>query len=160
MELKTIFIGGITLKINFKSLIIIVSIISLICIAAIFVPKFYDNKKSFEDLLGTNKQNITKIFMRDGGNGDSVSTKDKDKIQELVALVNNRFYSKSSNQQTKHGYAFAGDFYVGDKEVLNIIIGDGNNVSINGIYYDVDKAISVDEIRNWFNSLPITKWGS
>jgi len=94
--------------------------------------------------------------MRDGSNGNSVSTTDKAKIQEIVQLVENRHYTKAINQEARTGYSYFYDFYVGNKEVLRIT-GGGNNVEINSTYYNVDKPIQTNELKNWFNSLPITK---
>ncbi|HZK72337.1 MAG TPA: hypothetical protein VFD03_12610, partial [Clostridia bacterium] len=130
------------------------SFILLLIIFLIGSPFIIGN--NFDNLLKTNTYNITKVLMRDGSNGNSVSTTDKAKIQEIVQLVENRHYTKAINQEARTGYSYFYDFYVGNKEVLRIT-GGGNNVEINSTYYNVDKPIQTNELKNWFNSLPITK---
>jgi hypothetical protein len=117
---------------------------------------FQYSPKSFDDLLGTNEANITKVFMRNGNNGSSVETDDKEKIKEIINLVNYRYYNKSLNQAPRVGYSYFYDFYSGDKRIIRIT-GSGDNVEINSTYYNVSEAISVDSLTKWFNSIPIKK---
>ncbi|MDP4144926.1 MAG: hypothetical protein Q8936_10675 [Bacillota bacterium] len=112
------------------------------------------SKKSFNNLLGTSDQNITKVLMRSGSTGNYVETTDKAKIKELINLVNNRDYHISLNQASRSGYIYYYDFYSGDESIIRIM-GCGSNVNINGIYYNVSKEISADSLNNWFNSLPV-----
>jgi len=126
----------------------------IICVITFLLLQY--PRKSFDNLLGTNETNITKVFMRNGGNGYGVETNNKDKIKELVNLLNNRHYIKAINQKPRTGYSYFYEFYSGDKMILRIT-GSGNNVNINGTYYKVDKEISLDLLNNWFNSLSATK---
>lgn len=142
------------LKTNLNSLKIVFTILLFICIVSSLVLRDYIIPKRFDDLLGTNDKNITKVFMRDGSNGNSVSTNDRVKIEELLAVLNNLLYRKSFNQQRRTGYSYFYEFYIGNKAVLRIT-GSGKNVDINGIYYELNQAISKNELREWFNSLPI-----
>lgn len=109
--------------------------------------------KSFNAILAT--KSITKVSMRNGNTGGYVSTKNKEKIMELINLVNNRYYRKSFIQlNSMSGFSFYYDFYVGDKQVLRIS-RDGNNVQLNNVNYHASKPISNSLLTNWFNSLPI-----
>lgn len=121
-----------------------------ICII-LFVANQFKNK-SFDELLGTKEENITKVVMVNGEDGRFASTKDKKKIKELINLLNNKHYSKSINQISRDGYSFWYDFYAGN-EVIARITGDGSNVKINKSYYHVSKEISLDLLNEWFNSL-------
>ena len=128
----------------------------LLLISTILFLVIQYHYKSFDSVLGANGINVTKVDMRNGNTGGYVSTTDKDKIKELVNLVDNRYYRKSFmhlNQMS--GFTFYYDFYVGDKQILRIS-GDGNNVQLNNTHYHVSKSISNKLLTNWFNSLPIT----
>jgi len=142
---------------NKKLVKIIVPIILIICLMLFYLIQY--SNKSFKKLLGIDELNITKVSMRNGNNGNLVETSDKVKIEELINLLNNRDYRKSFEQGSRTGYSYYYDFYVGDKHVLRMI-GSGNNVQINSTYYQTSKEISVDSLREWFNSLPIKSYGA
>lgn len=112
------------------------------------------SKKSFDNLLGTNETNITKVFMRSGVNGDYVETEDKEKIKEIISLLNDRYYKKSFNQSLRTGYSYFYDFYSGNKHLIRRT-GSENNVEVNSTYYNVSKPISTKSLTDWFNSLPV-----
>ena len=125
-----------------------VIVISIFFALSIFVILFYLNqKKEFDDLLGTNEANITKIFMRDGSNGISVETTDKERIKHFINLLNARYYTKSHNQDDKAEYHYYYDLHTEDKRIIRIA-GDGDSVEINNIYYDVSIPISIDSLAN------------
>lgn len=67
--------------------------------------------KSFYNLLRTDEENITKVLMRNGDDGSYVETTDKEKIKEIINLVNDRNYKKSSDQEPRLGYSYYYDFY-------------------------------------------------
>ncbi|MBL4935078.1 DUF5301 domain-containing protein [Clostridium sp. YIM B02515] len=134
---------------------ILIPALLLIGIISFCLIRYYGySPKSFDDLLGADEANITKVLMRNGNNGSYVETTDKEKIKELINLVNDRYYKKSSNQEPRSGYSYYYDFYSGDKHTMTIT-GNGDNVDVNGTYYDVSSSISVDSLTNWFNSLPV-----
>lgn len=95
--------------------------------------------------------------MINGSNGLNVSTTDRSKIEKIISIVDNRKYSKSFDQQQRKGFNYAMEFYVGDKKVLTMI-GFGQGNSINGTRYNVDKPISVEDVKTWFDSLPSVKY--
>lgn len=95
--------------------------------------------------------------MRKGKDGSSVATTDKAKIGELINILNNKTYRISLRQSQRVGYSYFYDFYKGGRKVLSIT-GDGSNININGICYSVCKPVSVDNIQDWFDSLPAVKW--
>jgi hypothetical protein len=146
--------GGSMNKVLLKVVILVILIISIISFCLF---RYYEySSKSFEDLLGTNESNITKVFMTDGNTGNFVETTDKDKIKELMDLVNDRYYKKSSNQEKRTGYSYYYDFYSGDKQIVRITgYGGGDSVSVNSTYYNVSKPIDRDSLTKWFNSLPV-----
>jgi len=125
-------------------------VILIICVVA-FIQIQYP-RKTFDDLLGTNEANITKVLMRSGVTGHGVETADKGKIKELINLVNNRYYRKAFKQEFGTGYMYYYDFYSGDKVILRIT-GNGNVVYINDTRYNVSKEISLDLLNNWYASL-------
>jgi hypothetical protein len=143
-------------KIKHKSLIIVLAILFFVCIISFLIVRNRTIPKSFEDLLGTNDTNISKILMGNGNSGTNVTTNDKTKIKELITLVNNRYYRRSDDQRKMVGYNYFYTFYVGNKDVLTITY-TGTKVYINRVWYDVNKEISSDKITDWFNSLTITK---
>ena len=115
---------------------------------------FVYSSKSFENLLGIDEGNITKVLMRNGSNGNYVESTDKEKIKELIDIVNNRDYKKALNQEKRTGYSYYYDFYLENKVRLSIT-GHGDKVDVNGAYYDVSEPISVEALAKWFNSLPV-----
>ena len=139
-----------------KLLYVIIPIFLIIC--GIIFYKIQYHSMSFEQLLGTNETNVTKVLMRSGVNGKSVETENRGKIRELINLLNDRHYRKAFNQDIGTGYIYYYDFYSGDKIVLRIT-GTGNNVHIYNkkrtidAYYDMSKEITVDSLDNWFNSI-------
>jgi len=132
-------------------------IFSAVLIIIIFLCAQFSSR-SFNNLLGTKETNITKVFMRNGSNGNWVETNDKDKIKELFNLLNNRYYRIALNQVPRVGYSYYYDFYSGDKKLLRMT-GNGNNVQINNTYYNVSEEVSHDLLKSWFNSLPVTMEG-
>ena len=75
-------------------------------------------------------------------NDTDVVTNDKDKINEIINLLNDRNYTKS-NQEYLTGCIYYYDFYSGDEIKARVrISGDGNHVKFNSTYYDVSKPIS------------------
>ena len=107
--------------VNKKLLKIIIPALLLIGIILFCVILYYGySPKSFDDLLGIDEANITKVSMRNGNNGSYVETTDKEKIKEIINLVNDRYYQKSSNQRKRVGYSYYYDFYSGDKEIIRI----------------------------------------
>ncbi|QNU66022.1 hypothetical protein EHE19_014185 [Ruminiclostridium herbifermentans] len=76
--------------------------------------------KSFEDLLGINETNITKVFMRNGLNGHAVETTDKEKIKELVSFYKDRTYRKELKKRLGTGFVYFCDFYSEDLWFLRI----------------------------------------
>jgi hypothetical protein len=139
-----------------RKFVIIATLILLLGIAFI-IGSPYVIGNSFNDLLKTNSSNITKVFMRKGMSYDCVSTTDKVKIQEIVQLLGSRRYTKALNQETRYGYTYSYEIYVENEKAITIV-GSGDNVEINGTYYDVDKQISTDGLTKWFDSLPVTEW--
>lgn len=122
-----------------------------------FAVSFYITqyqKKSYSNLLGINESDITKVSMQNGNDGSYVETNDKDKIKELLNLLDNRDYKKSLDQSSRTGYNYMYDFYAGDNKVLRIT-GSGDNVQINTTYFDVSKTISADALTKWFQSLSV-----
>lgn len=111
------------------------------------------NTKTFDDFIGKPNPNISKIVMFNGNNGKSVSTTDKNKIQELVKLLKNRSYHKASDQQIRAGSSYSYIFYVGNKEVLGICDLQGM-VNVYGTYYN-STIVPNDGIKNLYNSLII-----
>jgi hypothetical protein len=136
------------------SKIVIPALLIIGIISFCLIRYYVYSTKSFDDILGVDEGNITKVLMRSGSNGSYVETADKEKIKELINLVNDIDYKKSSNQTPRGGYSYYYDFYSGDKRVLRIT-GSGYNINVNGTYYDVSKFISVSSLTNWFNSLPV-----
>lgn len=135
-----------------KLLWVLIPILLIIC--GITFYEFQYRRMSFEQLLGTKETNVTKVLMRSGVNGKSVETENRDKIRELINLLNDKQYRRAFNQDIGTGYIYCYNFYSGKKIVLSIV-GTGNNVHVyNGkrtidAYYDVNKEISVDSLNNW-----------
>jgi hypothetical protein len=135
-----------------KKLSIVISVLFVLCIFTILFDQY--QKKRFDDLLGTNEANITKVFVRDGKNEISVETMNKERIKHFISLLNARYYRKARNQEDKSGYHYYYDLYTVDKRIIRIA-GDGDCVKINNTYYDVSIPISLDSLTNWFNSLAV-----
>ncbi|OOV50601.1 hypothetical protein B1A67_13825, partial [Clostridium botulinum D/C] len=71
--------------------------------------------------------------------------------KELITLLNNSHYKKTSDQKILIGYSFSYIFYVGNENILEIT-DIGNKIRINGIYYDVVER-NFSRIKDWYNSL-------
>lgn len=139
-----------------KKLIVTLSVIILICIVYLFVSPYVFGKR-FNSFIGSNRNKITRVYMINGSNGLNVSTTDRSKIEQIISLVDNRKYTKKLDQQDRDGFNYAMEFYVGDKKVL--AMGNlGTGTSVNGDRYYVDRQISVDDIKIWFDSLPAVKY--
>lgn len=139
-----------------KKLIIILFVIVLIYIIYLFGSPYIWGR-IFHSFLGDNRNKITRVYMINGSNGLNVSTTDKSKIEQIVSMVDNRKYTKRLDQQDREGFNYAMELYVGDKKVLTMI-NLGQGAIVNGTRYDVDKPISVEDIKSWFNSLPSVKY--
>jgi hypothetical protein len=113
------------------------------------------SEKSFKSLLGIDEGNITKVFMKDGSNGNFIETSDTGKIKELINLLNNRCYKKALDQAPRVGYTYYYNFYSEDRIVMGIT-GSGDNVVVNRTYYNVNKEISTEALKSWFDSQPFT----
>ena len=133
-----------------KLLWLAVSVILLICVL-VFIQLQYP-RKTFDDLLGVDEAKITKVLMRSGFDMSSVETTDKDKIKELINILDNRYYRKSFKQELISGYTYYYDFYSGNTVILRIT-GSGNNVCVNTTYCNVSKEISLHLLDIWFKSL-------
>ncbi len=107
--------------------------------------------KKFSDFIDNNEQKISRVEMIDGSNGKTVVSTDKEKIKELINLLNNERYKKSSDQHEIVGYSFAVTFYVDNKNVLQII-STGDRVNVNGVYYNVTTG-KLDKLGKWYKSL-------
>lgn len=144
------------MKFKIKSIIIALSILIILGILFLIISPYIIGISS-HNLLKMDGTNISKVFMRSGKTGNSVSTTDKIKIKGIFHLIDNRQYTKSLDQEPRAGYTYFYDFYAGNKKVLRIT-GSGSCVGINGTRYNSDKEISTAGLDKWFNSFPITKW--
>ena len=137
-----------------KVLIVVIVALMLIGVISFFLIKHFEySPKSFESLLGTNEANITKVLLGNADYGDVAETNDKEKIKEIINLINNRNYTKS-NQEYITGCIYYCDFYSGDEFKVRVrLSGDGDNVKVNYTYYNVSKSISSALLTNWFDSL-------
>lgn len=112
--------------------------------------------KSFGTLLTTDSSHITQVHVKNGMTGYGVVTTDPSRIRALIRLMDNRRYRRSFDQRPKTGYLYRYDFFVGSKIVLSID-GVGSNVSVNGVYCHVDRPISADALKSWFDSAAAAK---
>ncbi|OPX44161.1 hypothetical protein CLHUN_19600 [Ruminiclostridium hungatei] len=145
-----------------KLLWIIIPLILIVSISVLLFIQIKYPKKTFSELLGTNESNITKVLMVNSFTGHRIETTNKEKIKELVNLLNNRTYRKDFKQTNRTGYLYAYDFYSEDKMLFRIV-GGGDYVYIFNkertidAFYDVSKEISISSIEHWFNSIPSKK---
>ncbi|MFT5871937.1 MAG: hypothetical protein ACI8WT_000861 [Clostridium sp.] len=135
-----------------KFLILLVCIVFFVCVIVFLLIRSSINTKTFDDFIGKDTV-ISKVTMFSGSSGESVSTTDKIKIKELVTILNNTHYRKSSNQQGLVGFSYSYTFYVGNKPVLGMS-DSGLGVSVYGTRYDTTIEIK-DGIKSWYNSLPL-----
>ena len=122
------------------------------CVVAFLMIRSSIKSKDFTDFIGKDTV-ISKVTMFSGSTGKNVSTTDKIKIKELVTILNNTHYRKSSNQQGVDGFSYSYTFYVGNKPVLGMS-DSGWGVSVYGTRYDTTIEIK-DGIKSWYNSLPL-----
>lgn len=145
-------------KIKYKPLIGIgIGLVFFICITSFFIFRSNIDSKNFNDFIDKDT-NISKIMMMSGNTGKSMSTINKIKIKELVRILNNTHYSKSSSQINRIGFSYSYTFYVGDKPVLHMF-NIGNTVSEHNTYYDTTIETR-DGIKSWYNSLPLQGYKS
>lgn len=129
--------------------------ILLLIILALWLYSQYTSK-SFEELLGTKADKITRILMRSGDNGFYVNTTDLQKIEEFLQLVQEKGYKKSFDQRTRGGYSYYYDFYHNEEKLMRMC-GHGDYIQINTTYYDVSEEILLEDLRSWFQSLPVNR---
>ena len=134
-----------------KRLIVLVLLI-FVCVIIFPMIRSSIKTKNFTDFIGKDTV-ISKVTMFSVSSGKSVSTTDKIKIKELVTMLNNTHYRKSSNQQGVDGFSYSYIFYVGNKSVLGMS-DSGWGVSIYGTRYDTNIEIK-DGIKSWYNSLSL-----
>lgn len=132
--------------------IIIGGILLLLLIVLVLWLQSHYTRNSFEELLGTKVENITRIVMQSGDTGQSVNTTDKQKIADFLSLVEDNVYSKSFDQSKRTGFSYSYYFYQGEIQLLSML-GHGDYIQINDTYYDVSKAISYEDLNQWFESL-------
>jgi hypothetical protein len=138
-----------------KSIIIGIILILLLIILVLWLQSHY-SRKSFDELLGTKAGNITRIVMRSGDTGQAVSTTDKQKIAELLSLLEDNEYSKSFDQSRKTGFSYVYYFFQGETQILSML-GHGDYIQLNDTYYDVSKEILLEDLSHWFESLPVNE---
>ena len=148
---------------NKKVLIVVIAAFILIGGISFFLIRYFENSpKSFESLLGTNESNITNVLLADRDH-DVVVTDNKEKIKELINLLNGRNYTKSSIQDDRAGtgYSYYYEFYPDPLDGVRVRISDdGTKVrvdKVNAVFYDVSKPISLSSLANWNDSILIQK---
>ena len=137
------------MKLKKKSSITVLVVV-LIFVFCMFL-RSYVFGRSFDSFLGNKINKITKVSMMNGNTGVKVSTTDKSEIKQLIGFIDNRKYTKSFNQRRKVGYNYSMILYVGDKEVLTMW-NFGETPNINGDRFNLDKTISADDIKSWYDS--------
>ena len=116
------------------------------------------DKKNFEDLTKIDKNNITKVFIRDGMTGDSIVINDNTQIHAAIKILDNVNYSKSLNQEIRSGYSYFADFYSGENKLARITLYGNNSIEVNESMYDMDRVISNYVLKIIFNSFTVAKW--
>ena len=124
-------------------------IIVLVIIMFYLLFKWNNN---FLGAIKIKKKDITKVKVTKFDNAMYVETEDKQKINELISILNRRVYGKSLNQKynCKQLY-FVIDIY-GNKSVI-ILLWYGNKIYINGVVYEFKKDIPLNSLYSWYNSL-------
>ena len=136
------------------------AIIPIALIVGIIITYFQIQYPSmtFEELLGTEEYNITKVLVINPVTGARVETENKEKIMELINLFNNRTYRKNFKQRLGVGYIYAYDFYSGDNRILSIVDSGRTKLNIyrlknTSAYYTVSNEISVNLTDSWVDSI-------
>ena len=90
-------------------------------------------------------ENITKIELRDGNNGNTVSITDKDRIQTLIQPFNENEFIKNKSSKDSAGWKYWIKFYQDDKIIIEINNVSSNMIDYNGYFYDIkDGTINTD----------------
>lgn len=127
-------------------------LIFLIIVMAFLI---YIRPKNFDDLIGTSDMNITKIILTSGTSGEKVVVTDKEQIQKLINLVNNRHYYRSLNQFTStSGWGYCIEFFEGNTYLIQLTYSGDKRMYVNYTHYRVDSPISYEETDKIFKSLP------
>ena len=97
----------------------------------IFGAEIIDTTKTFSI------ENITKIELTDGNNGNTVDIIDQDQIQFLIQPFNNNEFRRGKSSTNYTGWRYRLNFYQGNKITTQIIVNSTEQIDFEGRFYDI-----------------------
>lgn len=110
------------------------------------------------ELTEIDEYTITKVYIRNGMNGELAITNDSVKIEELIEQLDSYSLEKMENQEPLIGYRYFIDFYSDSNKISRITIVGPKTIEIDGIYYNVTNPPvdleAIDEIVDSISEKP------
>lgn len=133
------------MKKSIKISIIIVSTVLILGIIGYFSYP-YILLKDFNETLGFEYHEITKINLMSGNTGKITEITEKTEIEEFLQMFKDTSLKKSIDQLQRTGFTFSAKLYAGDDEVAEFSFGTGKEVTSNRIRYILNRSITEDQI--------------
>ncbi|MEL4306078.1 hypothetical protein [Methanococcoides sp. LMO-2] len=89
------------------------------------------------ELTDIDQHKITKIYIRNGMNGELTITDDSIKIEELIEQLDSYSLEEKDNQENIYGYHCYIDLYKDSNKISRVTIVGSKTIEIDGIYYNV-----------------------
>ena len=128
----------------------------VVLIACILVAIFISNgKRNINDFYKINYDQVNKVDIINGNNGDITTVENKETISQILAYLSSlsiiRTYDKESS-----GWSYRFSIYENNIEKLNITFLGNDFCKIDGIKYKIEKKtdITIDELYEKAKTAP------
>lgn len=112
----------------------------------LFFPSLHE-KDTGHKVTNVSYENITRISIKNGLNGDSIEVENKSIINNLIDCISDYSFTKKAEQEDLNGYLYSIDFFNEDSRISRIIIVDNETINIDGVYYN-SKSSQIDKYVN------------
>jgi hypothetical protein len=102
---------------------------------------------TIDDYYKKNLENVSKIEVFDGSNGNSRATTNKEEIMSFIKEVKDIKFIPDEDQSERDGFLYSITFYEGDKATLQFVLNE-----IGDDYYNTEPDIE-PIVEEFFNSM-------
>ena len=81
-------------------------------------------------------ENITKIELRSGSNGEFTEITDSEQIQTVLQSFVSEEFEKDKSSDDNTGWSYRLKFYQDDKMVTDIVVMNESRIDFDGYFYD------------------------
>lgn len=106
-----------------KTIIIVVSVIAIIAVAAGFFSYPLLFSKDIQQIMNVNFESIDKVVVGSGTTGKTYSIEGKENLQDFFHLFKNAKLTKSLDQNKNDGFIYSAVLYESGKEVVGFNFG-------------------------------------